>query len=394
MDTVDFPIFDADQHYYEATDAYTRHLDPAMRKRTMQWAQVDGKTRLLVGGKVNRFIPNPTFDPIATPGALTDYFRAKEGVTDMRAAFGNLQPIADRPEYRDRAARLAVMDEQGVESCFMLPTLGVGMETALETDPEALTAAFRAFNRWLDEDWGFNHQGRIHAIPYITLVDVDWAVAELDYALERDARAVLMRPASVWAPTMRRTPGDRRHDAFWARINEAGIPVLVHGGDSSYQAYEQMWGLGGETEAFRIPVLKRLLSATPVRDTISSFIADRLFERFPNLRVATVETGSDWVGGLLKKLRTLAIQVPGEFGADPYEQFLEHVWVSPFFEDDVQVLLGHVGAERVLFGSDWPHVEGLADPASFVKELDGLSDADVRKIMRDNARDLVTPRTR
>jgi predicted TIM-barrel fold metal-dependent hydrolase len=389
---VDFPIFDADQHYYEATDAYTRHLDPAMKGRAMQWAEISGKTRLLVGGKVNRFIPNPTFDPIATPGALTEFFRAKEGVSDMRAAFGELEPIADRPEYRDRATRLRVMDEQGVESCFLLPTLGVGMETALEEDVPAFRAAFTAFNRWLDEDWGFNHEGRIHAVPYLSLIDVDWAVAELEYALERDARAVLMRPASVWDPTLRRTPGDRRHDAFWARVNEAGITVLVHGGDSSYQAYERLWGLGGETEAFRIPVLKRLLSASPVRDTISSFIADKLFERFPKVRVATIETGAGWVGGLLKKLRTLAIQVPGEFGTDPYEQFLEHVWVSPFFEDDVLKLVDLVGPERVLFGSDWPHVEGLADPASFVKELEGVADADVRKIMRENALGLVTPR--
>ena len=68
------------------------------------------------------------------------------------------------------------MDEQGIDACIMLPTLGVGMETALESDPEALLAAFRAFNRWLQDDWGFNHEGRIYGAPYITLVDVDHAV--------------------------------------------------------------------------------------------------------------------------------------------------------------------------------------------------------------------------
>ena len=68
---LDFPVFDADNHYYEALDAFTRHLDPTMRKRGMQWATIDGKQRLLVGGQVNRFIPNPTFDPISKPGALS-----------------------------------------------------------------------------------------------------------------------------------------------------------------------------------------------------------------------------------------------------------------------------------------------------------------------------------
>ena len=78
---LDFQLFDADNHYYEATDAFTRHLDPSLAKRTMQWAEIDGKQRLLVGGRVNRFIPNPTFDPVARPGALDDYFRGQKPAT-------------------------------------------------------------------------------------------------------------------------------------------------------------------------------------------------------------------------------------------------------------------------------------------------------------------------
>jgi predicted TIM-barrel fold metal-dependent hydrolase len=392
MDAVDFPIFDADNHYYEPVDAFTRHLDPAMRKRTMQWAEIDGKTRLLVGGKVNRFIPNPTFAAVSRPGVLADFFRAKGGVGDMRAGLGELEPIESRPEYRDRDARLAVMDRQGIEQTIMLPTLGVGMETALEHDPEALVAAFSAFNRWLLEDWGFNHQDRIYGAPYMVLADPAAAAAELDFALEHDARVVLMRPGPVAVPGGRTTPGDRRHDAFWARLDEAGVTLVVHGGDSSYGDYERLWGLSGEVESFRISPLKRLLSASSIQDFMASLMADKLFERFPNIRVATIETGSGWVGPLLKKLRTVSIQVPGEFAQDPYELFLEHVWVSPFFEDDVYKLVEKVGADRVVFGSDYPHVEGLAEPADFVKEIDRLDDVAVRKIMRENARELVTPR--
>jgi len=391
---VDFPVFDADNHYYEPKDAFTRYLDPKLRSRAMQWATIDGKERLLVGGSVNRFIPNPTFEKVSQPGILADYFRAKSGVGDMRAAFGELEPIEERPEYRDRAARLRLMDAQGLEACIMLPTLGVGMETALERDPEALTAAFRAFNRWLQEDWGFNYQQRIYAAPYITLVDVDWAVEELEYALAQNVGVVLMRPGPVFGFDRRRTPGDPAHDPFWARLDEAGVTLVIHGGDSSYGAYEQLWGLSGEIESFRIPPLKRLLSASPIQDMMASLMADRIFERFPNLRVATIETGSGWVAPLLKKLRTIAIQVPGVFNADPHELFLEHVWVSPFFEDDVRKLVERIGPDRVVFGSDYPHAEGLSDPVSFEKEIDGLPDGDVRKIMHDNARALVTPRPR
>jgi predicted TIM-barrel fold metal-dependent hydrolase len=312
----------------------------------------------------------------------------------MRAAFGELEAIDDRPEYRNREARLALMDRQGIEATIMLPTLGVGMETALEHDREAFTAAFTAFNRWLDEDWGLNHEGRIYAAPYLSLLDVDWALAELDWALERDAGVVLMRPGPSLGPDGRRTPGDPRHDAFWERLDQAGVTLVVHGGDSSYQAYEQLWGLSGETESFRVPTLKRLLSASPIQDFMASLMADRLFERFPNLRVATIETGSGWVKPLLKKLQTVAVQVPDAFGEDPYGLFMRNVWVSPFFEDDVVALVRLLGADRVVFGSDYPHAEGLPDPATFVKELDGLDDGEIRKVMYDNARELVTPRPR
>lgn len=388
---LDFQVFDADNHYYEPVDAFTRHLDPSMRKRTMQWAEIDGKQRLLVGGQVNRFIPNPTFARVSKPGALADYFRAKDGVGDLRAAFGELEPIEERPEYRDRDARLEVMDSQGIEATIMLPTLGVGMEAALEHDPEACTAAFSSFNQWLLDDWGYAFEDRIFAAPYLSLIDVDWAVRELDHAAEHGARVVLMRPASVWAPGGRRSPGHHDHLRFWDRLQELDLTLVIHGGESSYTAYEQMWGLAGETEAFRIPALKRLLSASPIHDMMASLIADKVLERHPGIRVATIETGSGWVGPLIKRLKNLHIQMPGTFDVDPVEVFTGQVWVSPFFEDDVHKLIGVVGPDRVVFGSDWPHAEGLSEPTSFVEELDGVAADDVRKIMRDNAWSLVRP---
>ena len=136
------------------------------------------RQRLLVGGKLNKFIPNPVFDPVAKPGSLDEYFRGKNPkAQDIRSLFGDLEPI--RPEYRDRDARLSVMDRQGLDGCFLFPTLGVGMEEALADDPPALVAAFEAFNRWLEDDWGYAYKERIFAAPMITLIDVDAAVAEL-----------------------------------------------------------------------------------------------------------------------------------------------------------------------------------------------------------------------
>ena len=97
----------------------------------------------------------------------------------------------------DGDARLALMDTQQIEGTFLFPTLGVGMEESLKHDPEALVAAFRAFNRWMQEDWGFAHKERLFAAPYITLVDADAAVAELEWALAHDARVIVMDEPSA-----------------------------------------------------------------------------------------------------------------------------------------------------------------------------------------------------
>jgi hypothetical protein len=389
MAELGFAAFDADNHYYEATDAFTRHIEPEYARRAMQWATIDGKQRLLVGGKINRFIPNPTFDPVAKPGVLDQYFRAKESASDIRQAFGELEPIS--PAYRNKEARLELMDRQGIGGTFMFPTLGVGMEAALEGDRPALLAAFRAFNRWLEDDWGLNTEGRIFTAPYITLADVDWAVEELEWALSLDARVIVMRAATVVAEVGRRSLGDPSHDPFWQRLHDSGITLAIHSGDAGYGFMLEYWGQDAEFEAFRYAPLKSLLTYSPISDACASLIAEQVFTRFPNLRLATIESGSEWVAPLYKKLKKAYGQHRYAFAEDPIETFRRHVWVSPYYEDDLLALRDMIGADHMLFGSDFPHAEGLADPVAFVHDLAGFTDDEIRLIMRDNGFALATP---
>jgi predicted TIM-barrel fold metal-dependent hydrolase len=390
MSHIDFAAFDADNHYYEAEDAFTRHIEPKMQRRAMQWAVVNGRRSLLVGGKVNRFIPNPTFDPVAKPGCLDDYFRGRnpEGKS-IREVFGDLEPI--NPAYRNRDARLALMDTQGLEGMFLFPTLGVGMEESLKRDPEALGAAFRAFNRWMEEDWGFAYKERLFAAPYITLVDVDNAVRELEWALERDARTIVMRAGPIETPAGGHSPADPRFDPFWSRVAEAGITAAYHSGDSGYERFFEAWGLGGDFQAFDFNPLRLCMSPAPIMDTMAALVCGGLFDRHPRLRIATIETGSSWVGPLLARFKKAYGQMPFAFRRDPIEAFREHVWVSPYYEDDLPKLRDQIGANHVLFGSDFPHAEGLAEPTEFVNDLEGFSAGDMRLVMRENGLSLVRP---
>jgi predicted TIM-barrel fold metal-dependent hydrolase len=386
-----FQAFDCDNHYYEAEDAFTRHMDPKLARRGVQWALVNGKKRLLVDGKLDRFIPNPTFDPVARAGSLDAYFRGKnpEG-RSMAELFGDLEPI--RPEYRDREARLKRMDEQGLEAILLFPTLGVGIEQPLRRSADVAHASLHAFNRWLDEDWGFAWRDRLFAVPMLTLMDPARAVEELEWVLGRGARIVHLRPAPVPDRGGSRSPGDPIHDPFWARVNEAGISVALHAGDSGYGRHVAEWERSGPLNAFRGYAFGSVTQAgRAIFDALAALLIHGVFHRHPRVRVASIENGSEWVPWLLRNLRKAHGQMPWEFHEPPQDTFRRHVFVAPYYEDDIRALADEIGVDNVLFGSDFPHAEGLAEPTSFVGDLRGFAPGEIRRIMQENGRRLVTP---
>jgi predicted TIM-barrel fold metal-dependent hydrolase len=83
--------------------------------------------------------------------------------------------------------------------------------------------------------------------------------------------------------------------------------------------------------------------------------------------------------------------MPWEFHEPPLDSFRRHVFVAPYYEDDVRALADEIGVSNVLLGSDFPHAEGLARPLSFVDELRGFDEREIRLVMRENGRRLVTP---
>jgi predicted TIM-barrel fold metal-dependent hydrolase len=303
-----------------------------------------------------------------------------------------VEPIHD--EYQDREARLRVMDEQGLGAALFFPTQGVGVEECLVDDPEAAVHCLSAFNKWLEEDWGFAFDNRIFAIPMITLADPLAALAELESLIDRGAKGVHLRPAPVPSVEGPRSFGHPAHDPVWGAIADADIPVFFHLGDSGYLREARAWGSRAVYDPFRPedPLNKVLVSDRAIHDTIASVIAHGVFHRHPKLRVGSIENGSDWVARVGKRLSKAANQAPTWFPDDPVEVLRNHVWVSPYYEDDLEKLAETIGVDRILFGSDWPHGEGLASPLQFTKDLTPFSPRQVRKIMRDNVLDLMGSR--
>jgi predicted TIM-barrel fold metal-dependent hydrolase len=397
---VDFKFFDADNHYYEAEDAFTRYPSDRMAKdRYVRWlTESDGKRRrLFFGTQEADVVSNPTFDPVIKPGS---YHGVLMEQTDHKTPRVPLELGPINPAYRDRSVRLATMDEYGVEKIVLFPTLGVTVEGLMADDAEILHDCFHAFNRWLDDDWGFAHQDRIFAAPYISLRDVDRAVAELEWVLERGARVITMRPG----PAYGRSPAHPHFDPFWARVNEAGILVTYHvyDGASAYRdMFRRYWAAPPEPLTPEVAVVESALFGTDVQimETLSALILHNLFGRFPNVRVGSMEMGSSWVPLLLHRLDHVGHLVDrqimsfgGRLPQKPSEIFRQSVWVSPFPEDDIPPLVELIGAEHVLMGSDWPHGEGTPKPADYAQSLKGLDAATVRRIMRDNALGLICGR--
>lgn len=387
----DFPLIDADNHYYETRDAFTRHMPARFAHLAVRVVGTGDDERIMVGDTPFTFLRH-NYDRVVKPGALRELLRSMKKGTRAGGESDADEPI--RAPYVERDARLTAMDAQGVEACVLYPTLAVCVEHFMKDDPQQTYANLHAFNRWLDEDWGFNYQNRIYAAPLMSLLDVDAAVHELEWVLGRGARIVHVRPG----PVAGRSLADPRFDPFWARINEARLAVAFHISESGYnELYSIAWGEEPNPPSHRQSAFQWtcFYGDRVMIETTAALILHNLFGRFPDIKVASVENGSLWVPYVMKamdKMKGMGRNGPwpgGRVEGRPSEIFKQHVYVSPYHEEDIPTLMDLIGADRVLFGSDYPHPEGLAEPADFAELIASRSADEIRLVMRDNATRLV-----
>lgn len=390
MPALPYDVYDADHHLYEPAEAFLRHL-PQRFQNDFYFVELKGRTKLVIGGQLSEYIPNPTFEVVAGPGTHEKWYRADnpEGLT-MRELTG--KPIRPPAEWRSGDGRLAVMDQQGVHAALVFPTLASVIEERLNHKPESMAALFHSLNLWTDEEWGFARENRLFSVPMISLADQDLAIEELETVLKAGARCIGIRPAPVPGFRGSRSPGFPEFDPFWARVEEAGIFVCLHTSDSGYDRIYRWWtGGGGEYQPFEGDAFKATLDTLgrPIADTLSALICHGVFARFPKLRMISVENGADWVRPLLHRLDKAYGQMPKAFKQHPRETFRENIFVAPFYEDNIPQLAQDIPVERILFGSDFPHPEGVAEPLDYLKEFAGFDDAAMKRIFHTNMKGLL-----
>jgi predicted TIM-barrel fold metal-dependent hydrolase len=387
MSSLNYRLVDIDTHYYETDDAWTRHLDPAFSDRSLHIERnAEGIAHPHFGKEVTYRLPMLPRDRIQRPGVFAPDKEGRYAVTLGDEDFVN---PGELPWFVQRDARIEWMDDQGVEAAVLWPSLGLVVEYQMRSDPAACEANIRSFNCWIEDEWGFAYRDRLFGAPWISLIDRDAAIAELDRVLALDARVI----ALLAGPVDGRSPADPYFDPFWARLAEARVPVALHAGDFGYnELFSVHWGeIDRQPGNALSPFQQACFSGErPIMETLAAFVLHNLFGRFPDLRVLSVENGSAWVPYLLRvmdkgvRMGARGNWLGGHFSDRPSDVFREHVYVAPLDDDDIRGLVDLIGPDRVLLGSDFPHPEGIAEPAKFLDGV-GLTPDEMHQVGRTNA---------
>jgi predicted TIM-barrel fold metal-dependent hydrolase len=381
----DAPIFDADQHMYETPEALTKHL-PDRYHRAVQFVQVGRRTRIAIMGRITEYIPNPTFDRVAAPGAHEKFYSGQnsEGLTlrEMQGA-----AIDAPPATRNPVDRIKQLDRQDVRQALVYPTLANLVEHSAAEDPELTMAMIHALNQWMLETWNYTYEDRLFMTPVINCAEVDNARRELEYLLDNGAKVALIKPAPVKGFRGWRSPALPEFDPFWRDVEAAGLPIVLHASQPPLDEYINKWEPPETNNFMEMSAFRWLvLGHREISDMISSLICHGTLTRFPKLRIASVENGSAWIHPLFHDLEDLYKKMPQNFPEHPLDVFRRNIWVSPFWEGSVSDVVETVGWDRVLFGSDYPHPEGLAEPKGFYKYAEGIDKRRTYDFMGDNAR--------
>ena len=293
--------------------------------------------------------------------------------------YDELKNIA--PGSVDPHERIAHLDKEGVDKTFLFPTLGLGWEAECE-DPRLSAAYCRAYNRWL-VDFCKPYPDRLFPIAHVTVRDVNEGIEELERVAKEGMKGAFICPA----PMNGIRYSHEYYDRFWATAQDLDMPITFHvvlnpdyPGRGSYP--EDETGLG--------PVFFSNMMTFP--DPLTSFtcmMGDGTFEKFPHLKLSMVEIGCTWVLHWLDlmdfKAERFSFDMP--MTMSPSEYFRRQIWISAEpIEKGLGAVAQMVGADRFMWGSDWPHPEGHTDPVAKVKQIiASLSEADQNKILGENA---------
>ena len=367
-----YRIISSDNHISEPPDLWLSRMEPRFRDRAprivrdadgLDWWYCDGKK-----------VPGTGF---GFGGGQTGV-RFEEGAganLKIAGVFENVRPGAYIPEEQVKD-----MDIDGVDVSILYPT--TGLQLFKQPDGEFLTDIFRAYNDWIAE-FCQRASNRLKGIGIINPEDAPVAVKEL----ERCKKMEIIGAMIPVYPSPGRTYDRPEYDPFWAAAQDMEMPVGLHLGTERVP-----WRLSGTDEAMRPSSVCN--SDYSVRMSLADIIFAGVFERFPKLRVGSVEHEAAWVGHFLSRMNYDYVQrtrdqTPYRFKQDmvPSDFFHRNAFVS-FLEDPLGIRLRDiVGVDNLMWGSDYPHHESTFPRSREIiaETLAGCTEEEKAKIAGGNA---------
>jgi predicted TIM-barrel fold metal-dependent hydrolase len=345
--------FDCDQHLYEPRGLWAEHIDPAARQDALDLVDDDlGYTWLSWRGQ------RLGLADVHRPGntaSCGDHRNNQRAGRPSEYRYDEALPAS----YWDPAARVAWLDEVGLDEAVCFPNFGLLWERSLSASLPAVTANMQAWNRWCAAVRA-SSAGRIHPVGHLTLRDGPWLEAELRALADAGVRLAMIAAG----PVDGRSLSDPEHERLWAAFVDHGVTPVFHVAEQP-RVFGDCW-----FEEDFVPATESVFIWVPPALALTDLILHGVFDRHPGLHFGVIELSSIWVPQFLLMLDGAAdftSRLNGRpvapLAKRPSEYFREQVRVASFSYEDPSRLTRRSG-DLFMFCSDFPHSEGTATPVA------------------------------
>jgi len=367
--------FSADGHIVEPPDLWTSRIDAKYKDRCPRVINVPEGQMWVVDD-----VLGSSFIQGSKTGQRFDQ-PERSSVESYIDAFENVRPGAYIPEEA-----LKDMDIDGIDVHLVYPTTGLQLMSMVK-DSDFLSACFRAYNDFAADYCKANPE-RLKAVAFLNVDDIDEAVTEM----ERCAKMGMIG-AAIPVFTERRRYFDPAYDKLWAAAQDMRFPISLHiatnrpGPNADFKKKK----LDHVTRGTRDPIIN---ADYWVRMSFCDFIFSGVFERFPSLRVGSVEHGMHWTVFFVSRLdyhyNQSAFGWMGHRFKEnmlPTDYFHRNIWVATQ-EDGLEAeMRGVIQVENILWGNDYPHTESSFPKSQefLAKILEPYNEDEKNKIAWENA---------
>jgi len=370
----DYKLISADSHIVEPPEMYAGRIEPKFRDRAPKME----RRKTPNGREYDAWVIDGM--QVGTLGAVMQAGQRFEDPSqiDFLGVWEDVRKGAYYPH-----AMITENEEDGVWGSCLQPSQGLFWYRL--SDSGLLSEICRVYNDWIT-DFCKPYPERLKGIAMLNVDDVDEGCREL----ERCKKLGLVGAFIPVSPLPDRPYRDPVYDLLWATAQDHEMPLLLHIGTprGGVPGCEFTMNIGELTGAGR--------STTDywVRYSLSAMLFAGVFDRYPRLKIGSVEHETAWIPHWLKQMDFTYRERPvftkgwkSREGMLPSDYWHRNMFVE-FMEDDLGVeLRKHIGVETMLWGSDFPHAESTwPQSKQFLDRIfAGVPDEDRRKITSDNA---------